>query len=105
MRNQQVVEYWAAVHAIEAKISEPDAVLVSLATPQGGRAGVLIEAPAREAARMIVEKQAVLATPQQAAEFRRKALRMKQAEDKRQADVAEVLETARRLRNQALDPR
>jgi hypothetical protein len=45
-------------------------VLVSLATPEGGKEGVRTEAPRSVAARMIAEGRARVATVTEAAEFR-----------------------------------
>jgi hypothetical protein len=109
MKGEEVWKYWQKVHAVEATIAQtdvdsrhPSVVIISRATAQGGKAGVLKEADRRTAARLIVEGLADLATPQQAAEFRRKVEAAHKAEDCRQREVAETLEVARRLGNQRI---
>jgi hypothetical protein len=73
--------YFQKIRETEASIGETDAVVVSLDTPDGGRAGVKTEAPRRLAARMVVDGRARLATAREAKEFREQV-----AEAKRQAD-------------------
>ena len=65
--------YYQKIRKIEADIPEPAAVIVSRATPEGGRVGVKTEVPRGLAARMVAEGRADLATPDEAAEFRAKA--------------------------------
>jgi len=62
--------YYQKLRQVEQSISEPQAVVVSLDTPDGGRAGVPVEAPRALAAKLIVEGGARLATEQEAEEFR-----------------------------------
>ena len=61
--------YYEKIHDLEAQIAEDWAVLVSMETPDGGKAGMRTEAPRRTAARMIVEARARLATAAEAEEF------------------------------------
>ena len=66
---------------MEEGLKDPSVVLVSLETPDGGRAGVRTEVPRRIAATMIVENSARLATGEETREFQEQ-----KAEAKRQAD-------------------
>jgi hypothetical protein len=77
--------YYQKLRTTEGSIAEPQAMLVSLATPDGGRAGVLTEAPRAVAAKMIVEGSARLATEEEAEGFRAQA-----AEARRLAEQAAV---------------
>jgi hypothetical protein len=60
--------YYQKLRQIEASITESCVVLVSLATPDGGRAGVATEAPRDIAAKMIADGSARLATEAEAQE-------------------------------------
>jgi len=73
--------YYQRIRDVEQTIGEPFVVLVSHTTPDGGKEGVLIEAPAQLGAKMIADGRAHLASPDQAREFRQKA-----ADAKRLAD-------------------
>jgi len=73
--------YYKKIRDIEASLPAPSVVLVSLETPDGGRGGLLTEAPRRVAAKMIVEGTARIATAEEGREFEEK-----KAEAKRQAD-------------------
>ena len=53
--------YYQKIRDVEAKIPGPYAVVVSLATPDGGKAGMLTEVPRRVAAKMVVDGTATLA--------------------------------------------
>jgi len=63
--------YYRRMREVEAEIPEESVVLVSRATPDGGRAGLLVEAPRAVAARLIAEGAAERAPAPQAAEFRK----------------------------------
>ncbi|HLH40488.1 MAG TPA: hypothetical protein VKX39_15160 [Bryobacteraceae bacterium] len=67
--------YYQKLRQIEADIREESVVITSLATPDGGRAGVRTEVPRAVAARMILEEKAELASEKAAAEFRAEAER------------------------------
>jgi hypothetical protein len=64
--------YYQKLREIEAGLTDPHLVLVSLATPDGGRAGVATEAPRDIAAKMIVDGSARAATETEAQEYREK---------------------------------
>jgi hypothetical protein len=71
--------YFQKVRQTEASIGEPQPVVVSLDTPDGGREGVRTEVTRALAARMIVDGWARLATAEEAAEYRQKTVEAKQA--------------------------
>lgn len=75
--------YYRTVREIEAGITQAHVVAISLATPDGGRAGVAIEVSRSLAARLIGDGKARLANEQEAA-----AHRAELAEAKRIADQA-----------------
>jgi len=62
--------YYRRLREVEGAISEEHVVLVSNATPEGGKAGVRTEAPKAIAAKLIAEGRARLANPEEAEEFR-----------------------------------
>lgn len=61
--------YYAKVREAEANLPDEYVVLVSFATPEGGKAGVLTEAPREIAARLIAEGRARAASEQEATNF------------------------------------
>ena len=75
--------YYRKLREIEAKLEEDYVVIVSLETPDGGRAGVCNEVQRAVAARMMVEGKARLATREEA-----RAYRELLAEAKRRAEEA-----------------
>jgi hypothetical protein len=62
-------QYYLAIQTIEETIKDNPVVVVSAATADGGRAGILSEVTSHTAARLIVEGKAVLATKEQTAIF------------------------------------
>ena len=56
-------DFFKRIRAIEATIEAAYALVVSYETPDGGKAGVMTEAPRDVAARLIAEGRARLATP------------------------------------------
>jgi hypothetical protein len=73
--------FYQKMRQVEATLTEDDVVVISLETPEGGRAGVPGEVRKTVAARMIVEGRARLATAEEAREFReRTATAMRAAE-------------------------
>lgn len=81
--------YYRKIREIEAGIDGECAVIVSRETPQGGRPGLLVEAPRLVAARMIAEGTADLATAKQAEAFRHE-LREAHAEEERRRAAARI---------------
>jgi hypothetical protein len=62
--------YYKKVREAEATLKGNDIVLVSLATSEGGKEGVLTETPRGVAAKLIAEARARVATETEAGEFR-----------------------------------
>jgi len=73
--------YYKKIHEVEESLKDPSVVVISLATPDGGREGIRTEVSRRIAARMIVEGTARMATADEARQFQEE-----KAEAKRQAD-------------------
>jgi hypothetical protein len=65
-----VRSYYRKVKDTEEGLKGSEVVLVSLATPEGGKEGVRTGAPRNVAARMIAEGRARVATDAEASEFR-----------------------------------
>ncbi len=65
-------KFYSRVRELEAAISGRDAVIISEATPDGGRAGVYSEVPRCAAARLVAEGRARLATAEEAESYRAK---------------------------------
>lgn len=86
-------DYYREITAQEASIEEPFALVISLQTPNGGRAGVVSEVNRVTAAKLIVDRQARLATPEEV-----KKLRDDQEEKRRQKDLASLQERVRMTR-------
>lgn len=63
--------YFQRIRDVEAKIPGPYALVVSLPTPDGGKAGLITEAPRRVAAKMVVDGTAKLATESESKQFRK----------------------------------
>jgi hypothetical protein len=66
-----VRNYYQKVRDVEAKIPGQFALVVSLATPDGGKAGLITEAPKRVAAKMVVDGTAKLATEAESKQYRK----------------------------------
>ncbi len=62
--------YYQKIRKIEAEIPEQYVVMVSRETPDGGKPGMKTDVPRSLAAKLIVEEQARLASPEETAEFR-----------------------------------
>jgi hypothetical protein len=90
--------YYQKIRQVETSIAEPDVVVVSNETSDGGRAGVRTEVPRRLAAKMVVEGKARLATEEEAAEHREElregARRAEELEAARKVQVAIVSDPA-----------
>ena len=86
-------DYYREITAQEAAIEEPFALVISLKTPNGGRAGIESELNRVTAAKMIVDKQVRLATPEEV-----KQLRDEREEKQRQKDLASLQERVRMTR-------
>jgi hypothetical protein len=84
-----VRSYYKKVKDTEEGLKGSEVVLVSLATPEGGKEGVRTEAPRDVAARMIAEGRARVATDAEAEEFR-DGLRMAQERHEREEAARRV---------------
>lgn len=62
--------YYQKLKQVEASIGEPNVVVVSKETPDGGRAGVKTEVTRPVAAQMVVQGRARLATAEESEAFR-----------------------------------
>lgn len=81
--------YYQKLRQVEAAIPDPDVVVASLETSDGGRTGVLSEVARGVAAQMIVEGKARLATEEESVAFRARIAEARRA--------AEQLATAGRV--------
>jgi hypothetical protein len=86
-------DYYREITAQEAAIEEPFALVISLQTPNGGRAGVASEVNRATAAKLIVDQHARLATPEEV-----KKLRDEREQKQRQKDLASLQERVRMTR-------
>ncbi len=77
--------YYQRIREVAASISGESAVIVSLATPEGGRAGLLTEAPKEVAARMVADGIAALAGEEEAARFHQERQVRLEDEERRKA--------------------
>lgn len=89
--------YYKKVRETESTLKGNEAVLVSLATSEGGKEGVRTEAPRGVAAKLIAEGRARLATDAEASEFREglSAAREKYEQDEAARRVQIVVVPAR----------
>ena len=77
--------YYRKVREIEEQISGNVTVIKSLETPDGGKAGVLVEVSRRNAAILVTDGRAVLASPEEAQQFRDAVKAAKLEADKAEA--------------------
>lgn len=82
--------FFQKLRKIEQEIAEPHVVVVSEETPDGGRAGQLTEVSRSNAARLILEGHAHLATAEQTTEFH--AVARKALEEAQQRMIAEKVQ-------------
>lgn len=73
--------YYKKIREVEAGLATPYVVLVSLETPDGGKAGVMTEVPRSTAAKQIVEGRAHLASDEATEAFHLQNLESKQIAD------------------------
>jgi len=62
--------YYQNIRKIEAELKEPEVVIVSRETPDGGKRGMKSDVPRGVAARLIADERADLASPEGATQFR-----------------------------------
>jgi hypothetical protein len=85
-------QYFRKIRELESSLTETYPLITSLATEDGGKAGVVSEVPRYEAARTIVEGRARLATEEEKQAYREQvAAGLKAAEE---ADTARRLQLA-----------
>jgi hypothetical protein len=77
--------YYRRVREVEVSITEDHVVVVSLATPEGGKAGVRTEVPKAIAAKLIAEGRARLGSEEEADEFRSANRQAKEKFDQEEA--------------------
>ncbi len=94
--------YYGRVREAEAALTGESFVMVSLATSEGGKAGVRTEMPRLIAARLIAESRARLASDEEAAEFHEanRAAREKHEEDEAAKRVQVMVLPAREAKKQ-----
>jgi S-adenosylmethionine hydrolase len=61
--------YYKKLREVEGQLPNPFVVMVSIETPDGGKAGVLTEVPRRTAAKQIVEDRARIASAEESETF------------------------------------
>lgn len=82
--------YFRKIREVELSIAEPHTFVISLETPDGGRAGLVTEVPREIAARMIVEGFAAIATKAEKERFLERQAIARLAAQK--ADMAQRLQ-------------
>jgi hypothetical protein len=75
--------FYQKIRKLEQEIIEPHVVVVSQETPDGGKAGQKTEVMRHTAARLVVEGKALLASPEEAADFRASAEQTRQVAEQR----------------------
>ena len=70
--------YYQKIRDVEASIQIPFPVVISQETADGGKAGVFVEVTRRNAARMIVDGTAKLASPEQTTTFQQQQEKARQ---------------------------
>jgi len=75
--------FFQKLRTLEEEIAEPHVVVVTNETPDGGRAGLKVEVTRRNAARMILEGRAHLATAEESTEYRNSVQEALQAAQQR----------------------
>ncbi len=85
-------QYFRKMREIESNISEPFPVVVSLETPDGGKAGMLTEVSRFNAAKMIIEGRALLANEREKAAYQEQQAALRSAAHK--AELAKRVQVA-----------
>jgi hypothetical protein len=80
-----VKQYYRKIHDVELGLKDKYPMVISLETPDGGKAGVVSEVSRALAAKLIVEGRAALASDAEIERYRHE-----QAEAKRSAEKAEL---------------
>lgn len=77
--------YYSKIREVEGLLIDPYVVLVSLATADGGKAGVLTEAARHQAAKQIAEGRARPATEEESQDFHAENAQKKRVRDELEA--------------------
>jgi coenzyme F420-reducing hydrogenase alpha subunit len=85
-------QYFRKIRQVEAGLVETFPLVVSLETPDGGKPGLVSEISREEAAKMIVEGRAVLASEEKKELYREQQARAKEAAEK--AELAKRVQVA-----------
>jgi hypothetical protein len=85
-------QYFRKMRELESNISEPFPVVVSLETPDGGKPGLMTEVSRFNAAKMIIEGRAVLATEGEKKTYREQQAALRSAAEK--AELAKRVQVA-----------
>jgi hypothetical protein len=85
-------QYFRKLRETEASIKDEFPIVISLETPDGGKAGIASEVSRLNAAKMIVEGRAILADETAKAEFKEKQLAARELLER--ADLARRLQVA-----------
>jgi len=85
-------QYFRKMREIEASLTDEFPLVVSLDTPDGGKAGKLSEVSRQNAAKMIIEGRASLASEEAAKTYRARQAAAKEAADK--AEMARRVQVA-----------
>ena len=75
-------QYYRKMREVEATLGSQDVLVVSLETPDGGRAGVVSEVSKSTAAKLIVEGRAVVANESESDAFREQQANARKAAQK-----------------------
>ena len=85
-------QYFRKIRQVEASLADRYPIIVSLETPDGGKAGLIAEVPRETAAKMIVEGRAVLASEEEKELYRTQQVAAKAAAEK--AELAKRVQIA-----------
>jgi hypothetical protein len=75
-------QYFRKLRQIEAGLTETFPLVVSLETPDGGKPGLVSEISREQAAKMLIEGRAVLASEEEKELYRQRQAQVKQAAEK-----------------------
>ena len=85
-------QYFRKIRQVEAGLIETFPLVVSLETPDGGKPGLVSEISREEAAKLIVEGRAVLASEEEKELYREQQARAKEAAER--GDLAKRVQVA-----------
>ena len=77
--------YYRKIREVEAGLPREHSIVVNLATPDGGRPGVMTETPRHVAARLIAEGKSRVATEQEAREYQESVRQAKERYEQEEA--------------------